>query len=192
MTRLQVVINNGLFPHPLAKEVLSMNYITIAGHLGADPEVRFTSSGKKVTVFRMATRSRKGQNDDTIWYRVTVWGEQYDKMIAYLKKGSAIVVFGELHRPEMFTDREGKQQISSLEVTASHIQFSPFGKGGSSGQQAGGQLGQEAGQHEMPPSFGAPSSFGTPPSFGEASQSPYSSGYGGGAKGEMHDDEVPF
>ena len=28
-----------------------MNFIHIAGHLGADPEVRFTSSGKKVTTF---------------------------------------------------------------------------------------------------------------------------------------------
>ena len=25
-----------------------MNFINIAGHLGADPEVRYTSSGKKV------------------------------------------------------------------------------------------------------------------------------------------------
>ena len=30
-----------------------MNQITIAGHLGADPEVRFTSSGQKVTTLRV-------------------------------------------------------------------------------------------------------------------------------------------
>lgn len=104
-----------------------MNFIHIAGHLGADPETRFTPSGKKVTTLRVATKSRKGGNDETIWWRVTIWGEQFDKMLTFLKKGSAIIVFGEMQKPEIFTDREGKQHIS-LEITASSIQFSPFGK----------------------------------------------------------------
>ncbi|MFA5250437.1 MAG: single-stranded DNA-binding protein [Parachlamydiales bacterium] len=54
-----------------------MNIITIAGHLGADPEVRFTSSGQKVTTLRLAVRARRSANnadDPTIWFRVTVWG----------------------------------------------------------------------------------------------------------------------
>ena len=38
-----------------------MNFMQIAGHLGADPEVRFTSTGKKVTVLRVAAKSRKGE-----------------------------------------------------------------------------------------------------------------------------------
>jgi single-strand DNA-binding protein len=101
-----------------------MNHIIIAGNLGADPEVRFTSSGQKVTTFRVATKARKGE---TIWWRVTVWGEQFDKMISYLKKGSSVVVMGELSKPEIFTDREGKPQVS-MNITASSLQFSPFGK----------------------------------------------------------------
>ncbi|MBS0606901.1 MAG: single-stranded DNA-binding protein, partial [Verrucomicrobia bacterium] len=72
-----------------------MNQITIAGHLGADPEVRFTSSGQKVTTLRVAARARRGSKDETIWWKVTVWGEQFDKMIPYFKKGSPIIVFGE-------------------------------------------------------------------------------------------------
>jgi len=104
-----------------------MNFINIAGHLGADPEVRFTSSGKKVTTLRVATKCRKSGKDDTIWWRVTIWGEQFDKMISFLKKGSPVVVFGELQKPEIFNDREGKPQVS-MEITASLLQFSPFGK----------------------------------------------------------------
>jgi single-strand DNA-binding protein len=63
-----------------------MNQITIAGHLGADPEVRFTSSGQKVTTLRVAAKARKGSKDETIWWKVTVWGEQFDKMMTYFKK----------------------------------------------------------------------------------------------------------
>jgi single-strand DNA-binding protein len=106
-----------------------MNLIHIAGHLGADPEVRFTSSGQKVTTLRVAVRVRKGGADDTIWYRVTIWGDQFEKMMPYLKKGSAIMVVGELQKPEIFKDREGNAQIS-MNVTALHLMFSPFGKGG--------------------------------------------------------------
>lgn len=113
-----------------------MNQITIAGHLGADPEVRFTSSGQKVTTLRVAARTRKGAKDDTIWWKVTVWGEQFDKMMTYFKKGSPIIVLGELNKPEIFTDREGKPQVS-MNITAMNLQFSPFGKPDSSGSSSG-------------------------------------------------------
>lgn len=104
-----------------------MNQIIIAGRLGNDPEVRYTSSGLKVTTFRLATNSRKGGKDETIWYRVTLWGDQFDKMMSYLKKGSAVIVTGELAKPEIYNDREGNPQ-ASMNVTAFNITFSPFGK----------------------------------------------------------------
>ncbi len=151
-----------------------MNNISIAGHLGADPEVRFTSTGKKVTTLRVACRSRKGQTESTIWYRVTIWGEQFDKMVSYLKKGSAVIVTGELQKPEIFNDREGKPQIS-MDVTAHNIQFSPFGKpasGGGSPQQPG----QES--QALPKETGPGTPFGA---FQETA-----------AKGATYDDEVPF
>ena len=109
-----------------------MNQITIAGHLGADPEVRFTSSGQKVTTLRVAAKARKWAKDETIWWKVTVWGEQFDKMMGYFKKGSSIIVMGELNKPEIFTDREGKPQVS-MSVTALNLMFSPFGRSDSAG-----------------------------------------------------------
>jgi len=104
-----------------------MIIITIAGRLGRDPEVRFTSSGQKVTTFRVATNTRRSSKDETIWWRVTVWGESFDRMISFLKKGSAVIVVGDLSKPEIFNDREGKPQVS-MNITASNIMFSPFGK----------------------------------------------------------------
>lgn len=140
-----------------------MNQITIAGHLGADPEVRFTSSGQKVTTIRVAARARRGSKDETIWWRVTVWGEQFDKMIAYFKKGSPIIVVGELSKPEIFTDREGKPQVS-MNITALSLMFSPFGRpesshienrDTSSGMSGGGgnEQGGTFGQGKEDPSF---------------------------------------
>ena len=101
--------------------------ITIFGRLGTDPEIRFTSNGQKVTTLRVATNSRKGAKDETIWWRVTVWGENFEKLISFLKKGSAVIIVGELSKPEIFTDKEGKSQVS-LNITASNVMFSPFGR----------------------------------------------------------------
>jgi len=127
-----------------------MNQTTVAGHLGNDPEVRFTSSNKKVTTFRVAARARKSaKGEETIWWRVTVWGDQFDAMIPYFKKGTAIIVTGEMNKPEIFTDRDGKPQIS-LSLTAHNLQFSPFGK--SDGQA---QTTQSTESFQSEPAFAA-------------------------------------
>ena len=113
-----------------------MMILQVAGHLGSDPEVRFTPSGQKVTSFRVAANIRRGDKEKTVWWKVSCWGDRFDKRLAYLKKGSAVIVIGEMNAPEMYTDKSGNQQIS-LEITAEIISFSPFGKGGKSSSAEG-------------------------------------------------------
>lgn len=105
-----------------------MNFTQVAGHLGADPEERFTPSGQKVTTLRIATHSRKGGKDVTIWWKLTIWGDRFEKMMPYLKKGSPIIAMGEMNKPEIYTNKEGHPQVS-LELVVSDLRFSPFGKG---------------------------------------------------------------
>lgn len=135
-----------------------MIIIEIAGHLGADPEVRFTPGGQKVTNLRVATNTRKSGKDETVWWRVTIWGERFDKMMPYLKKGSAIIVIGEMSKPEIYTDKEGRPQVS-LDLTAEMIRFSPFGKTDRNGQEptAAGQTNYSQGSSSSPNSYGEPS-----------------------------------
>ena len=101
-----------------------MNFIHIAGHLGKDPETRFTGSGKKVTSFSVGVRCGK---DETNWWKVNVWDERFDNLIPHLKKGGAVMVFGEVAKLKTFTGKEGEALVSA-EINASSIQFSPFGK----------------------------------------------------------------
>jgi single-strand DNA-binding protein len=151
-----------------------MNNTTIAGHLGADPEVRFTSSGQKVTTLRVAARVRRSK-DKTIWWKVTVWGELFDKMIPHFKKGSPIIVTGDLNEPEIFTDREGRPKIS-MSLTATDILFSPFGRPDGRSESAGEHAATESAAKE--PAFAAP---------GESLA--YGQGKGGSS---FEDDEIPF
>ena len=152
-----------------------MNQITIAGHLGADPEVRFTSTGQKVTTLRVAARARRGSKDETIWWKVTIWGEQFDKMIPYFKKGSPIIVVGELSKPEIFTDREGRPQVS-MNITAFNLMFSPFGRP----DQGTGGGSTPADSHPQP-------------ELAHAGVAHEASSFGQGkADAPFNDDEIPF
>jgi len=153
-----------------------MNQITIAGHLGADPEVRFTSSGQKVTTLRVAARARRGGKDETIWWKVTVWGEQFDKIIPYFKKGSPIIVVGELNKPEIFTDREGRPQVS-MNITALNIMFSPFGRPDSPNGTEGTAGNTTQGSHQEM----APASAHEAPFHGQGKADP-----------AFSEDEIPF
>ena len=147
-----------------------MNIVHIAGHLGADPEVRFTSGGQKVSTLRVAAKARKAGNDETIWWRVTIWGDQFDKILKFFKKGSAIIVVGNMSKPDIFNDREGKPQVS-MDLTATNILFPPFGRSSGGAQAAAPAKGKEE-------DFAGFTS-GEAPSGGTAAE-------------EIQDDEIPF
>lgn len=161
-----------------------MNHILIAGHLGADPEVRFTSGGQKVTTLRVACNTRKAGKDETIWWKVTAWGEQFDKMMTYFKKGSPIMVTGELAKPEIFNDKEGRPQIS-MNITANHMMFNPFGRSeqkseeGSSGLR--NAMKQDSNAAHAPFSFADANPFQAPQMM-----------YGQKEQNDFADEEIPF
>lgn len=126
-----------------------MIVVQIAGRLGKDAETRFTPSGQKVTTLTLATNIRKGKEDVTVWWRVTIWGDRYDKMAPYFKKGTALIVIGDMHKPEIWTDKEGRPQVS-MDMTAEIVRFSPFGGSGERTQE-----GANAGNQASPSGYAA-------------------------------------
>jgi single-strand DNA-binding protein len=148
--------------------------------LGADPETRFTPNGQKVTTLRIATNTRKSGKDETVWWRVTIWGERFDKMMPYLKKGSAVIVIGEMGKPEVYTDKEGRPQVS-LDLTAEIIRFSPFGK--SERSEGSASSGHSSGHEQSYTSQAAGGGFGNAPYSGSAQQT---------YKPMADDEQIPF
>lgn len=158
-----------------------MNHIMVAGNLGADPESRTTPSGYKVTTLRVAANKRRGGKEETIWWKITIWGEQFDKILHYFKKGSSIIVYGEMSKPEIYNDREGKPQVS-LNVTASQISFSPFGRADKA--QEGGAPQQAAQPNQM-----AGASFGQNDPLMQGGVQPAQPS---APNPSFSDDEIPF
>ena len=117
---------------------MSQIFIQIAGHLGQDPETRFTPSGQKVINLRVATNIKRSGKEKTVWWKVTLWGDSFDKMISFLKKGSAVMVWGEMGIPEIYQDRDGNPQ-TSFEIIGKHLSFSPFGNKSEQPRVGGGE-----------------------------------------------------
>ena len=88
------------------------NYVQVIGNLGRDPEVRFTATGKCVANFSIAT----GDNE---WTRVVAWEEWAGLVQEQVKKGSLVVVIGEL-KTRKYTAQNGDQK-SVTEVVAKEI-----------------------------------------------------------------------
>ncbi|MBS0622368.1 MAG: single-stranded DNA-binding protein [Verrucomicrobia bacterium] len=152
-----------------------MNLMQIVGNLGSDPEESVTPDGQKVVSFRIAVNTRKKGKDITVWYRVTIWGDRFDRMLPYIKKGSSLLVIGELQKPEIYTDRNGQPQIS-LDITADILKFLP-GKGGTEGQAG---LGAKGAMGSASPAASIPlASLGTPMGASVASSTNF-------------DDDLPF
>jgi single-strand DNA-binding protein len=110
----------------IERSLMSFNKVILVGNLGRDPELRYTPQGTPVCSFSMATNERRKDKtgemqDQTTWFRVTLWGRQAETASQYLTKGRPVYIEGRL-RVEEWTDRDGKPR-HTLEVHATDMQF---------------------------------------------------------------------
>jgi len=94
---------------------------TIIGHLGRDPELRHTPSGNAVCDFSVATSKKRGGDETTTWWRVSLWGKRGELVAQYLNKGDPICVSGEPYLRE-YTGRDGDTKYA-LELDARDFAF---------------------------------------------------------------------
>jgi single-strand DNA-binding protein len=107
--------------------------LPIIGHLGRDPEMRFTPSGKPVTSFNVAVNHQYTGSDgevvkETYWFRCSAWNKTAEACNQYLKKGSKVYIEGLLTAdpttggPQIWTAQDGTPR-ASFELTVKAIKF---------------------------------------------------------------------
>jgi len=94
--------------------------ITIAGHLGKDPELRYTAKELAVANFSVAVTTGFGDRECLTWYRVSVFGKAAERAEQYLKKGSAVLINGEPQNREY--EKDGQKRYS-LEISTNKWSF---------------------------------------------------------------------
>jgi len=106
----------------------SLNQVILAGNLTADPELRYTPSGKAVGDLRLAVTTKFKDTEDTVFVSVTVWDRQAETCAEYLSKGSPVLIEGRL---KLDTWEKDGQKHSKISVVARRVQFlgAPRNKG---------------------------------------------------------------
>ena len=102
----------------------SLNKVMIIGHLGRDPEMRYTPSGRPVVTFSVAVsrswNSSSGERrSETEWFKVVAWGNLAEICKKFLSKGQQVYVEGRL-QTRRWEDKEG-QQRTTVELVANEM-----------------------------------------------------------------------
>jgi len=92
--------------------------LTLRGNLTADPELRYTSSGKPVASFTIACNERKRQPDgswadgDAFFANCTAWDALAEAISQQCRKGSKVIAEGTI-RTRKYETRDGEKRTST-------------------------------------------------------------------------------
>ena len=99
-----------------------MNKVILVGHLGKDPDVRYTQNGNAVASFPLAVNSGYGENKRTDWVNIIAWRKLAETVGNNLNKGRRVLVEGSLNvRSYEAKDGSGKRYVT--EVVAQNVEF---------------------------------------------------------------------
>lgn len=101
-----------------------LNKVQIIGHLGKEPEMRYTPSGRPVTTFTVAVsrswNTADGErHNETEWFNVVAWGNLAEICKQYLNKGQQVYIEGRL-QTRHWDDKEGAKH-TNVEVVANEM-----------------------------------------------------------------------
>ncbi|MFN8639948.1 MAG: single-stranded DNA-binding protein [Dehalococcoidia bacterium] len=113
-----------------------LNKAMVIGHLGADPEMRYTANGNAVTTFNVATsRQFSGpdgeRREETEWFRVVTWNRLAETCSQYLSKGRLVYVEGRM-QTRSWEGQDGQKRYTT-ELIAQEVKFLGGRDGGGGG-----------------------------------------------------------
>jgi single-strand DNA-binding protein len=107
---------------------MTLNRITIIGHLGQDPDLRYLpTSGQPVTGFSVATdesfTGKDGSRQERVqWHNIVVFGKLAETCTKYLGRGRQVYVEGRFRTRE-FEDKNSGGKRQRAEIVAQRVQF---------------------------------------------------------------------
>lgn len=99
---------------------MSINTVTIIGRCVANPELRYTPSGKAVCDLRLVINEKRGGKESSIWINATCWDRVAEIAAEYISKGSEVGISGRLKQDEW--EKDGVKH-SKIGVTVSDLQL---------------------------------------------------------------------
>jgi single-strand DNA-binding protein len=100
-----------------------MNRVQIVGRLGRDPDVRYSQKGTAVCRLAIATEDGWGDQKETSWHNVVVFGKQAEACDKHLAKGMRAAVNGRLKYQETPAKNPGEKPSRWTEIVADSVEF---------------------------------------------------------------------
>lgn len=104
-----------------------LNRVILTGRLTADPDLRYTQSGRALVRFDMAVNRRwvnpeTGQTEEEVTFvPVVVWGKLAETCAAWLRKGRQVAVEGRLRIRSFETQNGDRRRVT--EIVAQSVLF---------------------------------------------------------------------
>lgn len=104
-----------------------INKVILVGHLGQDPETRYTPGGMAIANATVATsdswkdKQTGEQQERTEWHRIVFFGRLAEIVGEYLRKGSQVYIEGRL-QTRKWQDQSGQDRYTT-EIVANEMQM---------------------------------------------------------------------
>jgi len=135
-----------------------VNKVILVGHLGKDPEVRYTPDGRGVCNFTMATtetwkdKNTGEKREKTEWHRVVVFGKLAEICGEYLSKGKQVYIEGKL-QTRKWQGQDGQDRYTTevvVDITGTMQMLGSRDSGGGGPRPAAGGGGSGGGGYQDP------------------------------------------
>ena len=131
-----------------------INKAIILGHLGRDPEIRYTQGGTAVANLSVATseswkdKQTGEKKESTEWHRITLWARLAEIAGQYLAKGSKVYIEGQI-QTRKWQDQSGQDRYTT-EIIGREMQMLDSRGGGEGSQGGGGDYAPQASALQPP------------------------------------------
>jgi single-strand DNA-binding protein len=135
--------------------------ITITGRLVNDPELRFTPAGAAVANFTIAQNARVFDKNTNEWkdkpanfFRCSAWRDLAENLAETLRKGTAVIAYGEVTSRSYETKEGEKRTVQEIEVSSIGADLrwaGPRKQQGGNHQQSSGNWGGNQSQQQDDP-----------------------------------------
>ena len=147
-----------------------VNKVTLIGHLGQDPEVRYLPNSNAVTTISLATgeawtdKQTGEKKERTEWHRVVIFGKLAEIAGEYLHKGAQVYIEGKL-QTRKWQDQSGQDRYTTEVVVAMGGSMQMLGSKNDNGQggQQPAQQQNQAPRQQAHQTQSAPAVYDEPP-----------------------------
>ncbi|AHV96124.1 single-stranded DNA-binding protein [Paenibacillus sabinae] len=117
-----------------------LNKFICIGRWSKDVDLKYTSSGKAVASSSIAINERYGDNDNTTFLPVVMWGKTAENTAQYSGKGRMVAIEGRIQVRSWDSDN-GRRYAT--EVVADNVKFLDRAESNDRQQQGSGQSGRD-------------------------------------------------